>query len=146
MSSCWCVHTEQCDDSNSFPRAGLCISAGLSDRRASGVLFRSGITKVSHLEEVLEQGREGKSSASLVATRSICIQSVEEEEECPATLDPPKNRAHTDQTKAVERQTGLFLPCLSRYLRVHWEGWQHVIMPTTGTPASDEHSNLYRSL
>lgn len=85
MSSCWYVHTEQCDDSNSFPRAGLCISAGLSDRRASAVLFRSGITKVSTSGGEVNAGvraREGKSSASLVATQSICILAVEEEVPC----------------------------------------------------------------
>lgn len=64
----------------------------------------------------------------------------------PAALDPPKKRAHTDQTKAAERQAGLSLPCLSRYLRVHWGGWQRVIMPAMGTPAPDEDSNLYRGL
>lgn len=95
MSSCWYVHTEQCDDSNSSPRAGLCISAGLSDRRASGMLFRSGITKVPHLEErrwmpVLERGRERVQhlwSPPRASAFSLW------KRRCPAALDPPKKKA-----------------------------------------------------
>lgn len=85
-----------------------------------------------------------KGSASLLATQSIFIQPMEEE--VPCCSGPSKNQAHTDQTKAAEGRVGLSLPCLSRYLRVHWGGWQHVIMPAVGTPASDGDSNLYTSL
>lgn len=118
----------------------------LSDSRASGALLHSGSTKVPHLEEVNTgvKTREGKGSASLVATQSIFIQPVEEE--VPCCFRPSKNRAHTGQTKAAECQAGLSLPCHSRYLRVRWGGWQRVIIPVMGTPASVDDCNLYRSL
>lgn len=104
MSWCWCVHPEQCGDSNSSPRAGFCISAGLSDRRASGPLFPSGIAKAPHLEQVnaAVRAREGKSSAPLLAAQSICMW----KRRGPAALDPPKKpqtRALTDQRSKAGR-------------------------------------------
>lgn len=123
MPSCWYVHTEQGDDSNSSPAAGLCSSAGLSDGGGASCKHCRSIpgSPRCHIWRrlnavVLQRGRErGKSSASLLATQSICIQPVEAELPCysgPSAKKIKKNKkiAHTDQTKAAEHRAALSLP------------------------------------
>lgn len=107
-----CHHTGTCIQNNVItvipPLEHLLL---LSDSRASGALLHSGSTKVPHLEEVntFVKTREGKGSASLVATQSIFIQPVEEE--VPCCSGPSK----TEPTQAKPKQPSAKLasPCLA---------------------------------
>lgn len=76
-----------------------------------------------HLEEVNAgvRAREGV-KVQLLCSPPKASSFSPVEEEVPCCYGPSKNRAHTDQTKAAECRMGLSLPCLSRYLRVHWGG------------------------
>lgn len=117
MPSCWYVHTEQGDDSNSSPAAGLCSSAGLSDGGGASCKHCRSIlgSPRCHIWRrlnavVLQRGRERAQrlcSPPRASAFSLWKRS------CPATLDPPQKKkkiAHTDQTKAAEHRAALSLP------------------------------------
>lgn len=123
MPSCWYVHTEQGDDSNSSPAAGLCSSAGLSDRVGGGHHASIAAPFWDHRDATSGGGwmlsfySEGGKELSVSARHPEHLHSA-----CGSgaalllwtlrkkKLKKKKKVAHTDQTKAAEHRAALSLP------------------------------------
>lgn len=86
---------------------------------------------------VLGSREEGKGLTGSGSHPACLCSGSRRKKRYPAALGPPKNWAHTDQTKAEGLQAGLSPDCLSRYLRVYWGAGSVLSLPTVGTPACD---------
>lgn len=144
MSSCWCGKQKMwCADSRSSPRAAL-LGWQTGEHQAAPSGDHHGATSGGGGFRCESEGG-GRVQHLCSPPRASAFTLWKRR--CPAALDPSKKPEPT-QTKPKQRRTEPASPCLapSGYLRVHRGGWQRVIMPAMGTRASDEDSNLSRSL